>query len=79
MKYLYKLRADIIYDESDVPFTVYGVDCLSAGNIILSVEDIFFDLHKAEEFVVLCNSVNLSPAYLETMANNAVEELYHIT
>lgn len=73
MKYLYKLRTDTIYNESKPPIIVYGVDCLADGKIVLSVEDIFFDLQKAKEFVNLCNSVNLSLAYLETLAQNAVE------
>lgn len=79
MKYLYKLRSDIIYGESDVPFTVYGVDCLSADNIILSVEDIFFDIHKARAFVELCNNIKLNPAYLLDMAQSALEEHHKIS
>lgn len=76
MKYVYQLRTDTFQNENGKDITVYGVDCMSEGKILLSVEDIFFDLHKAEAFVNLCNDVNLLPAYLETMAKNAVEEQY---
>ena len=78
MQYLYKLRIDVIYDEDKQPCTTYGIDCLCNGRIVAFVEDIFFDLQKAEAFVKLCNDTKLLPAYLETIAQNAVEEYHKI-
>ena len=79
MKYLYKLRAGTIHDEDGQPFQTYGVDCLSNGTILTSVEDIFLDSQMAETFVKLCNGINLPPAYLEVIAQKAVEEYHKIT
>lgn len=79
MKYVYKLHIKIIYGEPGDSFTVYGAMCTLNNNVIQTIEDIFFDIHKAIDFIELCNRVNLHPDYFEDMARNAVEEQYRIT
>ena len=64
MKYI--LRTDIVTDEENQKYTVYGITAIdNLGNVLESYEDIFFDKKKAEEFIELCNEEKLELIHLE--------------
>lgn len=66
MQVIYKLRTDIVLDEDNCEYTVYGITALdSYENVLMTVEDIFFDKQKAEEFVELCNQEKLELIHLQ--------------
>lgn len=56
----YKLREDTIYDELGKPHTVYGITLDGS----LSIPDIFTSRPAAEEFIKLCNRLELSPLHI---------------
>lgn len=56
----YKIREDIFYDEFGKPHTVYGITLDDA----LSIPDIFTSRPAAEEFIKLCNRLELSPLHI---------------
>ncbi len=59
--YIYRLRADTIYDEDVNSFIVYGMDTMCVSDKTLtSFPDIFGDRFEAERFIHLCNAENLS-------------------
>lgn len=61
MKPAYKLRTDTVRSELGQPVTVYGIEAPSHN---ISVPDIFTSLPAAEEFVSLCNRLDLSPEHV---------------
>ena len=70
MKYI--LRTDVVTDEENQKYTVYGITTLdSFGNVLNTFEDIFFSKQKAEEFVKLCNEEKLELIHLQ----NVVEDV----
>ena len=68
MSATYKIRIDTITDEDGEPIIVYGIQAVEADNnsdfTLTSVPDIFFSRKKAEDFISLCNKINLSPSHL---------------
>ena len=60
MKPTYKLRADTILTEQGIPVTVYGITLDGS----LSIPDIFTSRPAAEEFIKLCNRLELSPLHI---------------
>ena len=61
MKPTYKLRIDTILTEQGIPVTVYGIE---APDQNISIPDIFTSRPAAEEFVNLCNRLELSPEHV---------------
>lgn len=77
LKYKYKLRTDVLTDEEDRKFTVYGIVAETLEGIILeSIPDIFYDKHQAEEFVKSCNSGEALLNYLKTIVQEELEKMY---
>lgn len=60
MKPTYKLRTDTILTEQGIPVTVYGITLDRS----LSIPDIFTSRPAAEEFIKLCNRLELSPLHI---------------
>ena len=59
--YIYRLRADTIYDEDVNSVIVYGMDAMCVSDkTLISFPDIFLDRLEAERFIYLCNAENLS-------------------
>ena len=56
----YKIREDIVYDERGKPHNVYGITLDGS----LSIPDIFTSRPAAEEFIKLCNRLDLSPEHV---------------
>ncbi len=69
----YRLRMDQIDDQSGTTHTVYGVELWEDGCLVRAVDDVFFDREKAEEFVSLCNRLQLSAVHLTDVIADAVE------
>ena len=66
MQVKYILRTDIVSDEDNNNFTVYGISALdNYGNVLETFEDIFFNKQQAEEFVELCNKEKLELIHLQ--------------
>lgn len=73
MQVIYKLRTDIVLDEDNCEYTVYGITALdSYENVLMTVEDIFFDKQKAEEFVELCNQEKLELIHLQNVIEDVI-------
>ena len=71
MKYI--LRTDVVTDEENLKYTVYGITALdSFGNVLNTFEDIFFNKQKAEEFVELCNDEKLELIHLQDVVEDAL-------
>lgn len=71
MKYI--LRTDVVTDEENRRYTVYGITALdNFGNMLKSFEDIFFYKNKAEEFVKLCNEEKLELIHLQDVVEDAL-------
>lgn len=66
MQVIYILRSDVVKDEENNKYTVYGIDALdSFENVIKTVKDIFFNKQKAEDFINLCNQEKLELIHLQ--------------
>lgn len=61
MKPAYKLRTDTVLTEQGTFATVYGIE---APDQNISIPDIFTSKPAAEEFVKLCNRLDLSPEHV---------------
>ena len=72
MKYEYRVRTDIVYDEDKLPHTVYGVELLTGGEVERAVPDVFFDRKKADAFVGACNTLHLRPMHLDDAVEDAL-------
>lgn len=74
---LYRLRSDKKVDEEEgtgTVYTVYGIEVWEKGRCIQSIEDVFLDLHSAEEFVLLCNQLKLNRVHLMDAVMDALEQ-----
>ena len=56
----YKIREDVTYDDLGKSHTVYGITLDGT----LSIPDIFTSRPAAEEFIKLCNRLELSPLHV---------------
>ena len=57
----YRLLIDTVRDDDGNQHTVYGIQSVSSDEtVVLSISDISFDSQKAQVFVDLCNSLELS-------------------
>lgn len=66
MQVKYILRTDVVTDEENQKYTVYGITALDRfGNVLKTFEDIFFKKQKAEKFIDLCNSEKLELVHLQ--------------
>ena len=73
MQVKYILRTDVVTDEENHRYTVYGITALdSFGNMLKTFEDIFFDKNKAEEFVKLCNEEKLQLIHLQDVVEDVL-------
>lgn len=67
------LRTDVVTDEENQKYTVYGITSLdSFGNVLNTFEDIFFSKQKAEEFVELCNDEKLELIHLQDVVEDVL-------
>ena len=73
MQVIYTLRTDIVTDEDNHKHIVYGINALDIfGSVLKSVDDIFFDKNKAEEFVKLCNEEKLELNHLQDVVEDVL-------
>ena len=71
MDFVYVLCSDIVTDEDNNKYTVYGITAINYNNQILdSIPDIFFDKEKAEEFIELCNCEKVELIHLQDLAED---------
>ena len=67
------MRTDIVRDEDNQKYTVYGITALdNFGNMLKTFEDIFFDKNKAQKFVKLCNEEKLELIHLQDVVEDAL-------
>ena len=67
------LRTDVVTDDENHRNPVYGITALdNFGNMLKSVEDIFFSKQKAEEFVELCNDEKLELIHLQDVVEDVL-------
>lgn len=79
MTFCYRLNEANVTDESGALHAVYGADATDAsGNILESVTDIFFHRQSAEDFIALCNALQLHPRHLRDAAENALVAQYSL-
>lgn len=79
MNYTYRLREDIIFDEEEKEYTVYGIEAIKSNNgIFQSFPDIFFSEEMGKTFVNLCNICKLEIIHLEDAVEDALTEQYAI-
>lgn len=74
MKYTYRIRTDERIDEEGRQFTVYGIEAVEESAIlpVHSIPDLFTERSRAEELVELCNRLELDPAHLFAVCEDAV-------
>lgn len=70
---MYDLRTDVINDEDNNEFTVYGIDIKCSDSILKSYCDIFFDINKAKDFVEFCRRNKPTPELMEILIQNIFE------
>jgi len=74
MQVTYTLKTDIVKDEDNCEFLVYGITAIdSNGNVLDAYEDIFFDKQKAEEFIELCNEEKLELIHLPDVIDDILD------
>ena len=65
MNCFYRVIADTLLNESQMPITVYGIEAVDAdGRIAASVPDIFTSKEEADHFAHRCNALSLSILHL---------------
>lgn len=73
MGYSYRMQKNTVQDERKQMHTVYGIEAIdSAGKILSSFPDVFFDRQTAERFVDLCNDGKLSLIHLRDVVTDAL-------
>lgn len=73
MEYTYKLKTDTISDDEGNSVEVYGIVCSdSSSNLIKAVSNVFTNKEEAEQFISLCNKLELSPVHLQDVIDEAV-------
>ena len=71
MQIIYTLKTDTVFDEDNNEYTVYGITALDIfKNVLQSVEDIFFNKQKAEEFISICNQEKLELIHLQDVIDD---------
>lgn len=71
---VYELRKDIVTDEDENDYIVYGITAKNKNNEVLdSIPDIFFDKGRAIGFVSFCNNTEVK---LKDLADLAEKQLY---
>ena len=56
-------------------FTTYGIGVCENHQHLEYISDVFLDQQKAEQFVVLCNRLQLDPLHLSDVVEDAVSSL----
>lgn len=65
MNYTYRIRKDKIFDENNIPYTVYGIEAYDlSGRLLESISDIVFDRNEMEAFINCCNAKEISLLHL---------------
>ena len=73
MGYFYRMQRNTVQDEKKQVHTVYGIEAIdSAGKVLSSFPDVFFDRQAAERFVGLCNDGKLSLIHLRDVVADAL-------
>lgn len=73
MGYSYRMQKNTVQDEKKRVHTVYGIEAIdSAGKVLSSFPDVFFDRRAAERFVGLCNDGKLSLIHLRDVVADAL-------
>ncbi len=65
----YYMRSDTILDDEGVSHTVYGIEL---PNKNISIKNIFINRKEAEDFVKLCNDLDLSYIHLEDVIQDVL-------
>lgn len=78
MKYIYVIRVDIISNEADNTYTVYGVEAIDTrkGTVLSSYPDIFTDLKEAESVIQLLNEEKLDIIHLPDVINDIITKAH---
>lgn len=65
-KYTYKLRVDHFLSEDNISYVLYGITAVdvSTMQVVESIPDVFLDKHRAEDFIGLCNKLELDICHL---------------
>lgn len=58
---MYKVTQDLVTNENDQTYTAFGIEYPEED---LYIPDVFFDRERAEEFVALCNKLDLNPLHI---------------
>lgn len=58
---MYKVTQDLVTNENDQTYTAFGIEYPEED---LYIPDVFFDRERAEEFVALCNKLDLTPLHI---------------
>ena len=58
---MYKITQDLVTDENGQTDTAFGIEYPEED---LYIPDVFLDRERAEEFVALCNKLDLSPLHI---------------
>lgn len=66
---IYKASQKEIYDEQGIKHTVYGVSLYIKAR---TTHDVFTDKKKADNFVNLCNQLQLDPIHLDDVIQDAI-------
>ena len=76
MGYVYKLRTDRISGQDGEVHTVYGIELFEEGHCVQSVGDVFLDPEEADNFVSMCNRLQLSKVHLMDVIEDALIKKY---
>ena len=58
---MYQVTQDLFSDENDQTYTAFGIEYPEED---LYIPDVFLDRERAEEFVALCNKLDLNPLHI---------------
>ncbi len=66
MQVKYILQTDFVTDKENHSYMVYGITAIDIfGNALKTVENLFLNIKKAEEFIELCNKEKLELVHLQ--------------
>lgn len=73
MKTFYKVNVRSVLDEQGNPNVVYGIDAVSADNIVqASIVDAFDSCDKATTLAKMCTELNLAPEHLQDVVEDTL-------
>ena len=78
MEYIYRIRTDVISDETNQFHTVCGIEVIDAkeGTVLFSIPDVFIDRSDAERMIRLFNEEKLDPIHLPDVINDIITKAH---